>query len=421
MSTISPRSDAEFDAVLGIELREPVSAAAVIENTRALLPLIAEEADEIEANARLTPRAERAMRRAGVLQMSFPSFRGGLEMPLAQQVEVVAAVAAVDASAGWNLAVLNTGGCYAGRLGDAAYAELYPTRDMPTSGAFHPRGRAQLTEGGFLVTGNWDWGSGSYSAEHVVGAALIFDGDDPVLGPDGRQRFLGLWLPREAIEVAHNWDALGLRGSGSTSYAIRTPTFIPAEYSFDREASYDHSKDPLNRSVLLCHFPLTGVVLGVARHLVNLAADTLRGRLSERGEAKLDSGIAQALGAAIGEVDFAYSGVRETARITDDILFSGDVLTPVHERRMTAANAVAALSLRRVVDLCTDLSGSHYIRNTSPLQRVLRDAYGALAHDGTRRSHLGALACAALAHATPGLTIADDDARGGGVPEWIIS
>ncbi|MEU6539938.1 acyl-CoA dehydrogenase family protein [Streptomyces sp. NPDC047000] len=405
----------------GIELRDPDSPSAVIENTRALLPLVAEEADGIEDAARLTPRALTAMRRAGVFEMGFPAFRGGLEMTLSQQVEVVAAVAAVDASAGWNIGVLNAGGYYAGRLGDRAYAELYPTRDMPTSGSFHPRGRAEIVDGGFLVTGAWDWGSGSYSAEHIVGGALVFDGDTPAPGPDGKQRHLGLWLPREAVEPAHNWQTLGVRGSGSTSYAITTPVFVPADHSFDREAPYDHTKDPLNRSVKLSHFALTGVVLGVARHLVNLTADTVRGRLGDGGAARLDTATAQALGAAMGEVDFAYAGVRETARITDDIIFSDDVLTPVHEDRMTAANAVAALGLRRVVDLCTELAGARYILDTSPLQRVLRDAYGALAHAGTRRMHLGTLARTALTHPATGLTVPDDTARGGGVRDRCAS
>ncbi|MGP2442692.1 acyl-CoA dehydrogenase family protein [Streptomyces sp. JW3] len=417
MSTTVPPAE----HTLGVELRSPDSPSAVIANTRALLPLIAEEADGIESAARLTPRAEAALRRAGVFQMGFPAFRGGLEMTLSQQVEVVATVAAVDASAGWNIGVLNAGGYYAGRLGDRAYAELYPTRDRPTSGSFHPRGRAQLTDGGFLVTGTWDWGSGSYSAEHIVGGALVFDGDRPALGPDGKQRHLGLWLPREAIEVAHNWQTLGVRGSGSTSYSLTTPAFVPADHSFDREAGYDHTKDPLNRSVKLSHFALTGVALGVARHLVNLTADTVRGRLGDGGADRLDTATAQLLGTALSEVDFAYAGVRETARITDDIIFSDDVLTPVHEDRMTAANAVAALSLRRVVDLCTELAGARYLLDVSPLQRVLRDAYGALAHAGTRRTHLGTLARTALTHPEPGLTVPDDTARGGGVRDWCAA
>jgi uncharacterized repeat protein (TIGR04076 family) len=396
---------------LGISLRTPDSAEAVLANTAALLQLLAEEAAGIEQGARLTARAARAMRAAGVFEMGFPAFRGGLEMTLTQQVDVVAEVAAVDASAGWNIGVLNAGGYYAGRLGDRAYAELYPTRDMPTSGSFHPRGRAQRVDGGYLVSGRWDWGSGSYTAEHVIGSAVVFDGDQPVIGDGGKPMHLGLWLPRDAIRVLDNWQTLGVRGSGSTSYEIIDPAFVPAHHSFDREAPYDHTKNPLNRSVKISHFPLTGVALGVARHLVHSAAGSVAARMGSAGSSALDSATQQHLGLAMSDVDFAHAGVREVARVTDEILFGDQILTPVHEARMTAANAVAALALRRVVDLTTELVGARFLLDVSPMQQVLRDAFGALAHAGARRVHLGKLAGAALDHPDGGLMLPDGPRR----------
>ncbi|WP_216654405.1 acyl-CoA dehydrogenase family protein [Nocardioides sp. zg-DK7169] len=395
-------------------LRTPDSAEAVLANVRALLPLVAAESDAVDAAARLTPALERAFRAAGILQMAFPAFRGGLEMTLSQQLEVVAEIATVDASAGWNVAVLNAGGYYAARLGDRAYAELYPTRDRPTSGSFHPRGRARRVEGGYLVTGRWDWGSGSLSADHVVGSAEVYDGEDPVLAADGRPLHLGLWLPREAIRVLDNWQVLGVRGSGSTSYEITEPAFVPEHHSFDRDAAYDQGRDPLNRSVRVAHFPLTGVALGVARRLVHEAAAVLAARTAGRSARSLDGGVLRDLGTAMTEVDFAFAGVRDVARITDEILFGDLELTPVHEARMTAANAAAGNTLRRVVELATEVAGASYLRDTSPMQRVLRDAHGALAHTGTRRMLLGALAAEALDAPSAGLTVPDDARHGSG-------
>jgi alkylation response protein AidB-like acyl-CoA dehydrogenase len=396
---------------LGVDLRAPDSAEAVLSNARALLPLVAAEADAVEAAARLTPRLEAAFRASGVFQMAFPAFRGGLEMTLAQQTEVVAEIAAVDASAAWNVAVLNAGGYYAARLGDRAYAELYPTRDMPTSGSFHPRGRAQRVDGGFLVTGHWDWGSGSYTAEHVVGSAEVFDGASPVIGSGGKQMHLGLWLPKDELTVLHNWQTLGVRGSGSTSYEIVEPVFVPEHHSFDREAEYDQSRDPLNRSVRLAHYALTGVSLGVARHLVHEAAAVVGRRV---GSGNPDSAALQTLGLAMTEVDFAYAGVRAVADLVDEVVFGGHALAPVHEARMTAANAAAAVALRRVVDLTTELLGGQMILDRSPVQRVLRDAYGALAHAGTRRMLLAPLAASALADEHHRFTLPDDTTYGAG-------
>jgi alkylation response protein AidB-like acyl-CoA dehydrogenase len=414
-TTITTRTASTEATRAEFGLSVPDSAEAIIGNAHAILPVIAEEADEIERLARLSPRAARVMRAAGVFEMAFPAHRGGVEMNLAQQVEITALISAVDASAGWNVGVLNAGGCYAARLGDEAYAELYPTRDMPTSGAFHPRGRAERVEGGYRVTGQWDWGSGSYTAEHIVGGAEVFENGEPVIGADGKQMHLGLWLPKESIDIAHNWQTLGVRGSGSTSYSISEPAFVPAGHAFDREALDTGDADPLNKSVRITHYALTGVVLGVARHAVQLAGDFVRERLGSADASKIDAATRQALGEAMGEVDFAYAGVREVARLTDEVLWTpGLALTPLQRARMTAANAVAANALRRSMGLCMEIASARYILDVNPIQRVLRDGMSALAHAGTRRAHLAAYAEAALNSPGEGYTIPDDVSNDGG-------
>lgn len=389
----------------GLILEAPTTIDAIKRNAESILPVIAEEADETERLARLSPRAERVMRAAGVFEMAFPASRGGVEATLADQVEVTAMVAAVDGSSGWNVGVLNAGGYYASRLGDEAYAELYPTRDRPTSGSFHPRGRAELVDGGYLVTGQWDWGSGSYTAEHVLGGANVVTKDDePVLDSEGKQLHLGLWLPKSAIVPADNWQVLGVRGSGSTSYSIVEPAFVPAGHSFDRDAPDNPDAEPMNKSVKLAHYALTGVALGVARHLVQVTAEYLQ----ERSPGGLDLLTAQALGEAISDVDFAYSGVREVARVTDEIIYTpGRGLNPVETARMTAANAAAGIALRRVVDQCIEICSARFILDANPIQRVLRDALGALAHAGVRKRHLAALGSEAVRDAGRAYTLAD--------------
>ncbi len=143
---------------------------------------------------------------------------------------------------------------------------------------------------------------------------MVFDGDEPVIAPDGKQMHLGIWLPKDAIVVADNWQTLGLRGSGSTSYSIDEPAFAPADHAFDREASYDPDADPLNKTPKLCHFALGGVVLGVARHLVRLAGEALRTKAATGGAAAVDGALLQALGEAMGEVDFATAGCVPSPR-----------------------------------------------------------------------------------------------------------
>jgi indole-3-acetate monooxygenase len=392
----------------------PSSAAEVLANTRALLPLVAEETATAEAQARLTPKLARAFRDAGVFEMGFPAGRGGLEMSLVDQVRVVADVSRVDAGIGWNVGVLNATGYYAGRLGQRAYDELYPTRDMPTSGAFHPKGRADVVDGGYLVSGNWDWGSGSYIAEHVVGGVNVFDAGEPVIAPTGRQLVLGVWLPREAIVHADNWQTLGVRASGSSSYSIPEPVFVPAEHAFDREALPNPDADPLNKHVTTAFFGLTGVCMGIAQHALDLAVETVRRKAGPGGGGKVDPSVRRLLGQAAAEIDLMVAGVTEIARRSDEILFSpGGLLTPVQESRLTVTNVSAAETMRRVVELCLEVYGSRYVFDDDPFQRVLRDAHSAVAHAGTKRMHWG-LAAAQILDDEAGVTTLLDEP----VPAW---
>jgi alkylation response protein AidB-like acyl-CoA dehydrogenase len=384
------------------ELRAPTSAEAVIANADALLGLVAAEADAGDRDARMTDRLARAMRDAGLFEMGFPRRVGGLEMTLADQVSVVARIARVDAGSAWNVGVLNATGYYAGRLGEEAYRELYPTRDMPTSGSFHPKGRADVTDGGYLVTGRWDWGSGSYVAEHIVGGALVFADDEPVIGPNGKQLILGLWLPREAIRHADNWQTLGVRGSGSSSYSIDEPAFVPAHHSFDREALADPDADPLNRHVTLAFFGLTGVCMGLAQHVVDLTLEAVRRKPSP------DAGSLRAIGQATMEVDMMLAGIMDIAHRTDEIVFRpGTVLDPVQELRLIATNLMAAEALRRIVDVCLEAYGSRYMFDNDPMQRVLRDVQSALAHAGAKRMHWGFLADTIVANPDAPATLFD--------------
>ncbi|GAA0993023.1 acyl-CoA dehydrogenase family protein [Subtercola frigoramans] len=401
-----PTSDHELG------LLAPTSASAVLQNSHTVVPFVHESADAIEEARRLTPEVARVFRDAGFFQMGFPAARGGLELTLAQQVEVVTRIARADASAGWNVGVLNATGFYAGRLGDDAFAELYPTFDLPTSGSFHPRGRADKVDGGYQVSGEWDWGSGSYTAEYVLGGCFAFEDGEPLIGASGAQLVLGVWLPRDAIVVAHNWQTLGVRGSGSTSYSVPVPVFVPERHTFDREAPSNGDRDPLNKSVHIAFFGLTGVPLGIAQHAADLAVESVRARVGTRGSAALDTATKHKLGEILAEVDYGYAGVIDVARRTDELLFEpGRALTEAQIARMVAGQAAATAMMRRVVALSVELVSAKYLFDDHPMQRVIRDSYGATAHVGGRAMMLGLLAASILDDREAGVLLIDDVAN----------
>ena len=219
---------------------------------------------------------------------------------------------------------------------------------------------------------------------------------------------LGIWLPKDAIVVADNWQTLGLRGSGSTSYSIDAPAFVPsATPSTARRRttrtptrSTSRSSSATSPSAASCSASPATPCDWPARR----CGPPGRRRTGDR------RGRATVARRGDGRSRLRVRWHRATSPShRRDHLRLGHVLTPLHEARMTAANAVAAAALRRVLPLCTELAGARYILDTNPLQRVIRDAYGALAHAGAGRVHLGAMAASAVeAHPPMGWTLADD-------------
>lgn len=369
---------AAVHAAILASLSAPTDGAAILRNVAAILPIVRAEADESDRLGHLTPKLSDAFMRAGIYRAGFSKTRGGPELTLEQQTRMVELVAHVDGGCAWNVAVLAATGFYACRLGDAAFAELYPHLDLPTAGSFHPRGRADVADGGYRVTGTWRFGSGIHSAHYVLGGCEVFKNGEPVLKADGSHLVIGCWFRTGDVEILDDWHVVGLSASGSSGYRV-SDHFVRAEHSFDRYYTPNPEADPLNRLVELPFYSMAGIAVGLAQHSVDLASELLGGRaqVTERQYALI--GESQSLLRAARAV--VYAGVR---RIDEVLFHEGGIPAPVEMARGDAP--VATELARRIVDLCAEVAGSRVVYNSYPMERIMRDLVGLSAHASTWRS-----------------------------------
>lgn len=357
------------------------SSDDLLANTAAILPVAAAEADESERLTRMTDRMAAAMRAAGVFEMAFPSRRGGLEATLETQTIVVERIATVDAGIAWNAGVLAATGFYAGRLGDDAYAELYPSTDFPTAGCFWPRGRADVVEGGYLVSGFWVTGSGISAAHYVLGGCDVYADGELVCKPGGEALVIGVWLRTDEVAIADDWEVIGLRASGSTGYGV-TDVFVPESHTFDRYFEAGRYGDPLERLPELPFYSMNGIPVGIAQHALDLAVErvlTMQARGKQPGERVL--GL---LGEAESLVRAARSAVLDGVRRIDDVIFSGGI--PSDFDRIRGDGPFATQVAQQVVAMLADIVGSAFIYQKNPYERLARDLYPVSVHGTGRRS-----------------------------------
>jgi alkylation response protein AidB-like acyl-CoA dehydrogenase len=131
-----------------------------LEAARALAPRIAAEADRIDREKELPPELVDALADAGLFRLLVPRSIGGGELDLPSYVEVVEEIARADASTGWCVnqsAVRATTSAWM----EHATARAIFGRDRDATIANGPLpGRAVPVDGGYRLSGHWNFASG---------------------------------------------------------------------------------------------------------------------------------------------------------------------------------------------------------------------------------------------------------------------
>ncbi len=375
----APASDASPRPQIG----PPLTGGEILANARALAERVREQdlATEYDRLRRLPEDIVAEIRAAGIMRMNMPRIWGGPEMTALEQVEVIEALARADASIAWCSFIWCDSGIYSGYLEDAVAREMYPRLDMATSGWVYPVAPAHRVDGGYRVTGQWMFGSGSNHCDWLVAGCVVFEDGAPVLDASGRPRWRILMAPRESYEILDSWYTTGLRGTGSNDYRCED-LFVPEEHSFSLQ-------DPPKREGTIWARPdhflrkMSGVPLGVAAD----AIDTARGLLSDKvdrltGIPYLDTPrVRSAVAEAQGLLGAARSYVFSSLERQWEKIERGEPLTAEERADAWLARTNAFQTARQVVTLLYDtIGGSAIYSKKSPFDRHLRDMQTACQH-----------------------------------------
>jgi alkylation response protein AidB-like acyl-CoA dehydrogenase len=360
-------------------MEPPLESAAIVANARALQPEIRAAADEIESSRRLPQQLVDRMSEAGVFRIAMPRAWGGPELNPLAQIEVIEAISRADASAGWCTSILSDSGFYAAYLGEDTARKTFAGLDCKTAGMLAPIGRAEIVDGGYRVSGDWAFGSGSLHADVICGGCLLTRGGELVLEND-----LPAWrvtiFEREDVEVRDTWHVTGLAGTGSNHYSVRD-AFVPEEKTFDVFAG-SARPEPLYQYHGLFFANIPGVPLGLGRAAIDALTEIAKSKRSMpsmkllREEYRVKAARAEAeacLGSARSYVWDVMGELWET-------LLAGD--RPSLDQRAKLALMIIHThrSAQRAVDLACEAVGADALYRDHPLERIRRDAIGVGSH-----------------------------------------
>ncbi len=364
----------------------------ILANAQALGPQIEAVANQIEAQRRLPDDLVEAMRAAGIFRIAFPKAWGGPEVDLVSQSKLVEILAYHDASVAWIAMICSDSGHYAARLDEATARELYPELDLLTSGYLFPAGTAVEVDGGYRVSGRWQFGSGCLHADRILGGCMIHDANGLKMTAAGLPEMRAIWLPNDAVTIHDTWHTTGLAGSGSNDYSAND-VFVPTTHSFFPFVPGDRP-EPLYRYHGLFFVNLPAVSIGCAQRMLDDLQALARTKVSMPSMTAMKDEYRVQLALAEGTAKIGAARAYQNT-VLDDIwstLLAGD--SPSREQR-AAISLMSVHAIRagiEVSEIVCEAVGAASIYKANPFDRRRRDLATVSAHVIGQRKTLAAAA-----------------------------
>ena len=380
------------------------AATSAPEVARTLRELVAEEAPESEVRRTLTARTVEALWDSGLMQRFNPAEAGGSEPSFAEMIETWIELAWQDGSLGWiGIANLPSAAACAAYLPDEGFAEVFTAHDnlVTMGGQFFPNGLGESVEGGYRVTGAWQFGSGTGHAEYVAAGFMPTVDGELVVGDDGIPPLLVAVIPRHEIVFADGWHVQGLKGTGSYDYNV-TDLFVPESRTFELFATTPlRGASPAFRMGLM---PITAAghaswALGVARSMLDDVAELARTkvRMGDEGALANRPTFQKGLSHHTAMWQAARLLVLDAFAAAERQVETEGSLSPTMRADLRVAATYATEASREVVQWAHLAAGTSAIREGTRLERAFRDLYtgtqhvfiGEKTYQDAARIHLG--------------------------------
>lgn len=373
----------------------------LVERARAIAPLIAGEANEIERTRRLTPDVVNALIENGLYRALLPQSLGGSEAPPEIFMQMLEEIAKADASTAWCLGQCSVCAMIAAALDHDTAHEIFNTAPgILAWGAVAHEARA--VEGGYRVTARWDFASGSRQASWLGAHVRIVNADGtPRKNADGTPEMRTILFPLASAVMHDVWQAIGLAGTGTDSYEVKD-LFIPDRFAAFRDVPAAlREPGPLYRLPTGSSFSLgfAAVSLGVARATLDAAIALARAKhQSLATSAMRDNQAVQGLiGRTEADLRAAHAYLYATANAMWRDLSATGTFSLTHRSAVRLAATWTIQQSAKVVDTAYHMAGATAVFRSNPFERRFRDMHAITQQIQARDTHFEDVGKAILA------------------------
>lgn len=359
-------------------------ALKLVSAADALVPTLAEHADEVDASGHLSPDVFKQIVDAGLLRVCVPKRLGGHQQKIQTQLAISAALGRGCGSTAWVVQNISATALLVGRLPERAQREIWEQNpDIGICASQSLPSAMTRADGGYRISGRWGFLSG---VEQAGWAGLML----PVLDDPSSPELLMCLVPAAAHSVAPTWNVIGMRGTASNTLVVED-CFVPEHRvlsvtkamagitatEYPDEAIY---RTPVAPSLALI---LLGAPIGIAQ----AALDHVLGAAGQRGIAystfpsqSVSTAFQLQIAEAAIKIDAARLFAAQSARDLDDAAANSQPLDYISSTRIRASVGHASQQLREALQILVNAHGTATYGESNPLQRMWRDLNTATSH-----------------------------------------
>jgi 3-hydroxy-9,10-secoandrosta-1,3,5(10)-triene-9,17-dione monooxygenase len=363
------------------EAEEAVAGAPdVVARAAALRPKLRERTTQTDRLARLPEATVADLEEARLFEITTPRRHGGLQLDVHAYMDAMVELGRGDASVSWVATLVNINNWFIATLFPPEVSEqVFAKPGARVAAVLQPRScKVRKVGGGFQIEeGVWAFNSGIYHAQWDI---LGF----PMQEETGGYLVFAL-VPKAEVQVLDDWDTIGVRGSGSSSVAVRD-VFVPdirvvpadsarfGKYKstqFEHEWLYRASFIALGQIIIA--FPALGAGLG--------ALDVFMEQLPRRAIAyspypkQREAAVTHLqLGEASAKIDAARMIIATAADDIERFAKAREPMDQMTQARIRRDTGFASRLIWEGVDILAGASGGSFSGVAHPLNRIWRDA-----------------------------------------------
>ncbi|MXY60350.1 MAG: acyl-CoA dehydrogenase [Chloroflexi bacterium] len=278
---------------------------------------------------------------------------------------MVQAVATADGSTAWCFNQNNILGTMASLMPESLAQEIWSDSRAILCNGPPAHSEFKQVDGGYSVSGRWNFSSGSRHATWAVGLERVAD-----------PTALNCIIPKGEFTFIDTWQVNGLKGTGSFSFEAKD-VFVPASRVYV-EPQAPHEDGPLYlipRSLFFgSGFGM--VALGVARSALDAAIEiATRKKPQEQTLLRDQPAIQRIIGQAEATWGAANAFLREKAAKLWEKALADHELPLEHRMELRLASSHAIRQGAQVTDMAYSVFGSSAIFESIPIQRKFQDSH----------------------------------------------